>query len=103
MSRSLRIIVPIDLFCPYCGKRHVDENRNGIDWHKKAHTTHRCQHCGKDFDVYASGAPEGATKIKKGAGKLCVKCKKIYIKDNEGEICTACWGTRELREKKRKP
>lgn len=50
-----RIIIDAKLFCPHCGERHIDESRNGEKWHRRAHTTHRCQKCSGDFDVYVSG------------------------------------------------
>lgn len=50
-----RIIIDAVLFCPHCGTNHVDEERNGEKWHRRAHTTHRCQSCRGDFDVYVSG------------------------------------------------
>lgn len=53
-----KLIIQAKLFCPYCGARHVDEERNGEKWHRRAHTTHRCQSCGGDFDVYVSGAAD---------------------------------------------
>jgi predicted RNA-binding Zn-ribbon protein involved in translation (DUF1610 family) len=34
--------IPMILFCPSCGKRHIDE---GI-WENKQHHTHSCQECG---------------------------------------------------------
>lgn len=34
--------IPMILFCPSCGKRHLDE---GI-WEDKHHHTHSCQECG---------------------------------------------------------
>lgn len=56
-----RLIIDAVLHCPHCGARHADESRNGEKWHRRAHTTHRCQSCGKDFDVYVSGqAPDSA-------------------------------------------
>lgn len=55
-----RVIIDAKLFCQHCGARHVDESRNGEKWHRRAHTTHRCQKCGKDWDVYVSGAPDEA-------------------------------------------
>lgn len=60
MSKHLpRIIIDAPLYCPHCGARHVDESRNGEKWHRRAHTTHHCQKCGGDFDVYVSGqAPD---------------------------------------------
>lgn len=33
-------------------------NANGEKWDRRAHTTHRCQACGKDCDVYVSGASD---------------------------------------------
>ncbi len=33
--------IPMLLWCPECGKRHVDR-----DFANKLHTTHACQHCG---------------------------------------------------------
>lgn len=58
MPHLPRIIIDAVLFCPHCGARHVDEARNGEKWHRRAHTTHRCQKCGGDFDVYVSGQAE---------------------------------------------
>jgi hypothetical protein len=55
MAHLPRLIIDAPLFCPHCGDRHVDESRNGEKWHRRAHTTHRCQSCSKDFDVYVSG------------------------------------------------
>jgi DNA-directed RNA polymerase subunit RPC12/RpoP len=55
MAQLPRLIIDAVLFCPHCGDRHVDEARNGEKWHRRAHTTHRCQDCGRDFDVYVSG------------------------------------------------
>ncbi len=55
MAHLPRIIVDAPLYCPHCGARHVDESRNGEKWHRRAHTTHRCQACRRDFDVYVSG------------------------------------------------
>ena len=63
MAHLPRIIIDHPLFCPHCGARHVDESRNGEKWHRRAHTTHRCQSCGGDFDVYVSGqAPDPESK-----------------------------------------
>lgn len=50
------LIIPIKLWCPHCGVTHIDETRGGERWDRRAHTTHRCQDCGGDFDVYVSGA-----------------------------------------------
>lgn len=60
-----RIIIDAVLFCPHCGARHVDESRNGEKWHRRAHTTHRCQSCGRDFDVYVSGQAQDEQLVKK--------------------------------------
>ena len=49
------LIIPAVLFCPHCGASHIDELRNGERWDRRAHTTHRCQSCGGDFDVYVKG------------------------------------------------
>lgn len=57
MSDVARVIIPVPLWCPHCGLRHVDHERAHVPWHKRAHTTHRCQGCGMDWDVYVSGAP----------------------------------------------
>jgi len=51
-----KLIISVHLWCPHCGAQHVDAERNGEKWHRRAHTTHRCQSCGGDFDVFASGA-----------------------------------------------
>lgn len=58
MADLPKIIIPIKLWCPHCGARHIDETRNGERWDRRAHTTHRCQNCGGDFDVYVSGTPD---------------------------------------------
>jgi len=50
-----RIIIDAVIFCPHCGARHVDEDRNNEKWTRRAHTTHRCQSCHQDFDVFVSG------------------------------------------------
>jgi transposase-like protein len=57
-EQLFKVIIPVKLFCPYCGARHVDESRNSEKWDRRAHTTHRCQSCGKDWDVYVSGAAD---------------------------------------------
>lgn len=51
-----KLIINAKLWCPHCGARHIDEERNGEKWQRRAHTTHRCQGCGGDFDVFVSGA-----------------------------------------------
>ena len=56
-EQLLKLIIPVALWCPYCGARHVDETRKGEGWDRRAHTTHSCQKCGEDFDVYVSGKP----------------------------------------------
>lgn len=33
---------PMLLWCPECGRRHLDEG----EWSTKLHHTHACQHCG---------------------------------------------------------
>lgn len=50
MPELMKVIIPIKLWCPYCGTRHIDKERNGEKWHRRAHTTHRCQGCGKDWE-----------------------------------------------------
>ena len=54
---SIKLIIETALYCPHCGERHVDETRNDERWDRRAHTTHRCQNCKLDFDVYVSGEP----------------------------------------------
>lgn len=34
--------LPMLLWCPECGKRHIDEG----EFATKLHATHACQHCG---------------------------------------------------------
>ncbi len=34
--------VPMILYCPACGERHIDSN----GWETKVHSTHACQSCG---------------------------------------------------------
>lgn len=39
--------IPMLLWCPDCGERHIDGLAlDGTDWSKKAHHTHACQACG---------------------------------------------------------
>ncbi len=52
------LIIPVHLFCPRCGARHLDEEREGERWDRRAHSTHRCQKCKEDFDVYVSGCSD---------------------------------------------
>ncbi len=58
MTELPKLIIIAQMWCPHCGVQHVDEDRNGERWSRRAHTTHRCQGCGQDFDVYVSGASE---------------------------------------------
>lgn len=57
MSTTTRrfIVMQAPVYCPYCGEVHIDEERNGQRWDRRGHTTHRCQSCGSDFDVFVSG------------------------------------------------
>lgn len=34
--------IPMLIWCPECGKRHIDRGK----WAEKPHHTHACQHCG---------------------------------------------------------
>lgn len=36
-----------ELFCPWCGRQHVDKD----EWATRPHHTHQCQHCFKLFDT----------------------------------------------------
>lgn len=38
--------IPMLLYCPECGKRHIDVKDGDVDWTTKEHHTHSCQHCG---------------------------------------------------------
>ena len=58
LNQLLKLIIPVALWCPYCGTRHVDETRKGERWGRRAHRTHRCQNCYQDFEVYVSGKPK---------------------------------------------
>ena len=60
MIELLKIIIPLKIFCPHCGTRHIDEPRDGKRWDRIAHTTHRCQQCAMDFDVFVSGVSDDA-------------------------------------------
>ena len=42
LNQARRNPVPMLLWCPECGERHIDEG----DFAKKLHRTHACQHCG---------------------------------------------------------
>lgn len=42
VRKSLEAPVPMLLWCPECGARHVDEG----EFATKIHHTHSCQHCG---------------------------------------------------------
>lgn len=92
----MMIIVELKLWCPNCGAQHVDETRNGERWDRRAHTTHRCQSCSKDFDVYVSGAkPVDAAPVQtaaqlKAARKLARAARVIELAEHVG----ACWAGR---------
>lgn len=62
MIELLKIIIPLKIFCPHCGERHIDDRRDSERWERRAHTTHRCQQCAMDFDVFVSGVAEGGEK-----------------------------------------
>lgn len=36
------LVIPLLLWCPECGKRHIDQG----EFATKFHHTHSCQHCG---------------------------------------------------------
>ncbi len=104
MTELMKVIIPCKLFCPYCGVQHVDEIRDGERWDRRAHTTHRCQACGEDFDVYVSGiqTPVDAGNSETPTRKTAVWCKKCdhvktYAKD---KLCTGC-RVRSTEERKR--
>lgn len=42
IGRALAEPVPLILYCPACGERHVDEGEQAT----KPHRTHACQECG---------------------------------------------------------
>jgi rubredoxin len=42
IAEALLASIPMLLWCPECGGRHIDEG----DFATKKHHTHACQHCG---------------------------------------------------------
>ena len=58
----IQIIIPVKLWCPSCGARHIDDDHSGKAWHLRAHRTHRCNKCHREFNVTvvgdSSGTPE---------------------------------------------
>lgn len=41
-NRLVEIPIPMLIYCPMCGKRHIDEG----EFATKSHHTHACQKCG---------------------------------------------------------
>ncbi len=84
MTQRIQIIIAVKLWCPTCGARHIDETRNGERWDRRAHTTHRCQSCGQDWDVYVSGAPDAVESLTVGESQpidpqLAMKPKRVDV------------------------
>jgi len=42
IAHALLAPIPMLLWCPECGERHIDDG----DFATKEHHTHACQHCG---------------------------------------------------------
>lgn len=38
--------IPMILFCPGCGRQHVDARNPAVGWDNPAHRSHKCQYCG---------------------------------------------------------
>src|SRR5215475_10184563 len=58
---------PIDmiLFCPQCGRQHIDEPQPEKSWDNPPHRSHECQQCGhvwRPADVPTNGVAEIKTK-----------------------------------------
>lgn len=58
---------PIDmiLFCPECGRQHIDEPQSEKNWDNPPHRSHECQYCGhvwRPADVPTNGVAEIETK-----------------------------------------
>src|SRR5262249_13103745 len=58
---------PIDmiLFCPQCGRQHIDEPQPEKNWDNPPHRSHECQYCGhvwRPADVPTNGVAEIETK-----------------------------------------
>ena len=55
---------PIDmiLFCPYCGKQHIDKPDPASGWNNPPHRTHLCAGCGSEWRP-ATIATNGVAKI----------------------------------------
>ncbi len=43
-DECLKAVPPeyLELFCPACGKQHLDIDDGEIDWSKRIHRTHKC-------------------------------------------------------------
>jgi hypothetical protein len=60
---------PVDLllYCPNCGRQHVDQPQPEKDWSNPSHRSHECQHCfwkWRPADVPTNGIAELQTKGK---------------------------------------
>lgn len=51
-----------ELFCPYCGKQHIDSG----EWSKRLHHTHLCLYCNRtwEFAEYIFGIEKEETVLK---------------------------------------
>lgn len=77
----MKLIIEVPLWCPYCGAKHVDETRNGEKWDRRAHTTHRCQKCQRDWDVYVSGSPnDGSPPVAQATAGTPIDFKAAIVK-----------------------
>ena len=59
--------IPMVLYCPFCGEKHVDEPKPEIGWDDPPHRSHECQKCKRVWrpaDVPTRGVREIATKGK---------------------------------------
>lgn len=59
--------IPMILYCPSCGMKHIDEPNEAKGWTNPPHRSHECQHCGvvwRPADVATVGVHTITTKGK---------------------------------------
>jgi hypothetical protein len=81
--------VPMNLFCPFCGTRHVDEG----EWATRPHKTHQCQSCMKEWRLFpypTVGVPAVAPE---GEAKRCIYCgQSIQFQPRYANWRCCCFG-----------
>lgn len=62
---ALQVPIPMLLFCPRCGEKHVDASDEAAGWTNPPHRSHLCHGCGciwRPADFATEGVASIATK-----------------------------------------